>query len=64
MDTEKTLQARSESRCELCGAAESLGVYEVPPGSNGSANNSCFSAQPAAHSLKIRNRLTYITGVA
>ncbi|MHB1183094.1 MAG: PhnA domain-containing protein [Desulfobulbia bacterium] len=38
MDTEKTLQARSESHCELCGAAESLGVFEVPPSSNGSAD--------------------------
>lgn len=38
MSTEKALQARSESKCELCGATESLGVYEVPPGSNGSTN--------------------------
>jgi len=38
MDTEKILQARSESRCELCGAIENLTVYEVPPNSNGSAD--------------------------
>ncbi|MBW1939867.1 MAG: PhnA domain-containing protein [Deltaproteobacteria bacterium] len=38
MSTEKALQARSESKCELCGATESLGVYEVPPGSNGSTD--------------------------
>ena len=38
MNTEKALQARSESKCELCGATESLGVYEVPPCSNGSAD--------------------------
>ena len=38
MNTEKTLQARSESKCELCGATENLGVYEVPPSSNGSAD--------------------------
>ena len=38
MSTEKTLQARSESKCELCSATESLVVYEVPPRSNGSAD--------------------------
>ena len=38
MTTEKTLQARSESKCELCGATEGLNVYEVPPKSNGSAD--------------------------
>ncbi|MBW2010344.1 MAG: PhnA domain-containing protein [Deltaproteobacteria bacterium] len=38
MSTEKALQVRSESKCELCGATESLGVYEVPPGSNGSTD--------------------------
>jgi protein PhnA len=35
---EKELQVRSESKCELCSATENLGVYEVPPGSNGSAD--------------------------
>jgi len=38
MSTEKALQARSESKCELCGATESLDVYELPPTSNGSAD--------------------------
>jgi protein PhnA len=38
MSTEKALHARSESKCELCGATESLGVYEVPPDSDGSAD--------------------------
>jgi protein PhnA len=38
MSTEKALHARSESKCELCGTAESLGVYEIPPGSDGSAD--------------------------
>jgi protein PhnA len=35
---EKELQVRSESKCELCSATENLGVYKVPPGSNGSAD--------------------------
>ncbi|MDQ6990571.1 MAG: alkylphosphonate utilization protein [Mariprofundaceae bacterium] len=30
MSLEETLQARSESKCELCAATESLSVYEVP----------------------------------
>lgn len=38
MSTEKALHTRSESKCELCGATERLGVYEVPPRSNGSAD--------------------------
>ncbi|MBU1233674.1 MAG: PhnA domain-containing protein [Proteobacteria bacterium] len=38
MSTEDELQIRSGSKCELCGAAESLTVYEVPPDSNGRAD--------------------------
>ena len=38
MSTEKTLHTRSESKCELCGATENLGVYKVPPSSNGNAD--------------------------
>jgi len=38
MNTEKALQVRSESKCELCGATEGLAVYEVPPSSNGGAD--------------------------
>jgi len=36
-DTEQELHARSESKCELCGATKGLSVYGVPPDSNGSA---------------------------
>ncbi|NTV15810.1 MAG: PhnA protein, partial [Desulfobulbaceae bacterium] len=36
MSTEKALHTRSESKCELCGTTKNLGVYEVPPSSNGS----------------------------
>ncbi|EGV51963.1 PhnA domain-containing protein [Candidatus Endoriftia persephone] len=47
MSTEKALHARSESKCELCGATEGLGVYAVPPTSTGGVDecvlicNSC-----------------------
>lgn len=40
MSTEQALHARSGSKCELCGATENLGVYEVPPESDGSADTS------------------------
>jgi len=38
MSTEKELLKRGESKCELCGAGDSLTIYEVPPESNGSAD--------------------------
>ena len=38
MNTENELFVRSESKCELCGAGDGLGIYEVPPSSNGSAD--------------------------
>jgi len=37
MSIEQTLHERSNSKCELCSAAENLVVYEVPPESDGSA---------------------------
>ena len=40
MKTEQELHARSGSKCELCGATDGLGVFEVPPDSNGSADES------------------------
>lgn len=38
MSIEQALQKRSEAKCELCGAMESLGVYEIPPGSGDNAD--------------------------
>jgi protein PhnA len=40
MSTEKELHTRSESKCELCGATENLIVYEVPPNSNSTIDQS------------------------
>ena len=40
MSTEQALHARSESKCELCGATVNLSVYEIPPDSDGSADKS------------------------
>jgi protein PhnA len=38
MSTEQDLLARSSAKCELCGATDNLSVYEVPPDSDGSAD--------------------------
>ena len=40
MSTEKALHERSGSKCELCGATDNLGVYAIPPDSDGSAEQS------------------------
>ncbi len=40
MDTEKLLQERSGSKCELCSAAENLLMYEVPPESSAGVDDS------------------------
>ena len=37
MNIEQALHERSASKCELCAATENLTVYNVPPNSNGSA---------------------------
>ncbi len=37
MNPDQTLQIRSNSTCELCSAIENLSVYEIPPDSDGSA---------------------------
>ncbi len=42
MSTETELQARSECKCELCGASDNLGVYEVPPASGGGVDECIF----------------------
>jgi len=38
MNTETALLARSDSQCELCGIPDNLAVYEIPPDSDGSAD--------------------------
>ena len=40
MNIEQELQTRSDSKCELCSAEETLVVYEIPPDSNGSTDQS------------------------
>lgn len=42
MSVESELQARSNSACELCSATDNLGVYAIPPKSDGSAAQSIY----------------------
>lgn len=43
MTTEQALHERSGSQCELCGTTEALAVYDVPPQSDGSADQSVLA---------------------
>lgn len=52
MSTEKELQARSESKCELCSAIENLSVYEVPPESNGTPEQSVLTCQTCKEQIE------------
>ena len=45
MTLEDDLLARSDSKCELCGAEDALTVYEIPPDSNGSADECILACQ-------------------
>lgn len=38
MNVEKELHGRADSQCELCGARDDLGSYQVPPSSTGSVD--------------------------
>lgn len=40
MSTKKALHSRSESKCELCGASDDLKVYNVPPTSADTVDDS------------------------
>ncbi|WP_456375651.1 PhnA domain-containing protein [Thiolapillus sp.] len=40
MNVEQELRERSGGRCELCGSEQQLSAYEVPPDSDGSADQS------------------------
>lgn len=52
MSTEKALHARSGSKCELCGTTDSLKVYEVPPNSDGSADQSLLVCETCSEQIE------------
>jgi protein PhnA len=45
MSIEEELKSRSDSKCELCGAAENLNMYEVSPDSKGAIDDSVLLCQ-------------------
>ncbi|GGK69918.1 PhnA domain-containing protein [Amphritea balenae] len=51
MSTEQALQSRSENKCELCGAADNLSLYEVPPNSKGGVDDSVLACGPCQDQL-------------
>lgn len=52
MSVEKELYARSGSKCETCGAREGLTVYEVPPTSGASADESVLLCQTCVEQIE------------
>lgn len=52
IDTEQTLLTRSKSKCELCGTEESLGIYEVPPDSNGSVDECVLACETCREQIE------------
>ena len=52
MSTEQALMARSASKCELCGATDNLAVYEVPPTSDGSADQCVLLCQTCREQIE------------
>ncbi len=52
MSTEAALQARSESKCELCGATENLVVYAVPPDSDGTTDQCLLTCESCREQIE------------
>ncbi len=57
MNTEKILQARSESKCELCTSTENLSVYMIPPDPVDDAEKSLFLCQPCLQQIEDPNKV-------
>jgi len=55
IDTE--LQARSESKCELCGATENLGTYEIPASPNDSADACVFICDTCRNQIEDQDKV-------
>lgn len=52
MSVEKSLQVRSESKCELCGATDGLAVYEIPPVSAVSADECVYICETCLEQIE------------
>ena len=52
MTTEQALHERSNSKCELCSTTEKLAVYEVPPESQGSVDDSLLLCETCREQIE------------
>ena len=52
MSTETTLQTRSGSTCELCTATNQLTVYQIPPSSSGSVDESIYICETCREQIE------------
>ena len=52
MSTEATLQTRSGSACELCTATNQLAVYQIPPSSSGSVDESIYICETCREQIE------------
>lgn len=57
MSTEKELHTRSESKCELCSATESLNVFDIPPSSNGTADEAILICETCLEQIKNTDKI-------
>ncbi len=51
MSTENDLLSRSGSKCELCSCGDNLNVYEIPPDSDGSADQCILCCTTCQHQI-------------
>lgn len=52
MSTEAALQTRSGSTCELCTATNQLTVYQIPPSSSGSVDDSIYICETCREQIE------------
>lgn len=57
MGTEKKLSERSNNSCELCKSTVGLSVYEIPPTSNGNADDSILVCEKCKNQLEKKEEL-------
>ena len=57
MSTENALKNRSTSSCELCTSSTGLSVFEVPPTSDGSAQQCIYLCQTCLDQIEGKNEL-------
>ena len=57
MTLEQTLQTRSDSKCELCAATENLTVYEIPPTSNVTVDDTILVCSFCDEQIKTADKL-------